>query len=361
MKDFEIRRDREFLMKRMGDISQLAGAKRYELLDGKAKGVEAVDIKTGTGLEFTVLPGRGMDIAWAGFRGVPVSYISKTGIVSPAYYESDGMNWLRSFFAGLLTTCGLSNVGGPCEEEDELLGMQKYGLHGRISNSAADNVCVSEEWQDNDYIITVSGRLRESVLHGENLSLRRVISAKMGENRLTVRDVVENEGFKENPLMLLYHINFGYPILDDGSRLVCSSADITPNDSLARGNLDIYDAMNAPEKGARENLYFHDLNAAGDGTAYAGLINERLELGAYVKFNKAQLPKLAQWKQLSEAEYVLGIEPSNCYPVGRVEQRKRGGLEYLKPGEKRVFELEIGLLTDLKQITEFEGMAKSRV
>jgi hypothetical protein len=56
---------------------------------------------------------------------------------------------------------------------------------------------------------------------------------------------------------------------------------------------------------------------------------------------------------LSESEYVLGIEPGNCIPVGRKEQKARGGLEYLKPGEKREFMIEIGMLTDRNQIKEF--------
>ena len=103
MKPFPIPPDRTHLMQRMGDISQLAGLKRHELADGKARGVEAVDFWTGSGFTFTVLPGRGMDIAWAAYKGVPVGYISKTGITSPAYYESEGFRWLRNFFGGLLT------------------------------------------------------------------------------------------------------------------------------------------------------------------------------------------------------------------------------------------------------------------
>lgn len=106
MKTFEINKNHDFLMKRMGDISQLAGLKRYEMLDGKARGVEAVDFKTGTGFQFTVLPGRGMDIAWASYQGVPISYMSKTGIVSPAYYNPEGMNWLRSFLPVCLQPAG---------------------------------------------------------------------------------------------------------------------------------------------------------------------------------------------------------------------------------------------------------------
>ncbi len=354
MKDFSLCCDRKFLMQRLGNISQFAGAKRYWLADGKAQGVEAVDIKTGGGFAFTVLPGRGMDIAWAEYRGVPVAYMSKTGIASPAYYEKDGVQWLRTFFAGLLTTCGLSNVGGPCDETEPVVGSQHHGLHGRISNMAADNVCVREEWRGDAYVMTVSGRMREAMLHGENLTLRREITATLGENRLFIRDVVENEGFAEKPLMLLYHINAGYPVLDAGSRLICASQTIIPVTDLAKTEIAQYAKFGAPENAAPERVYFHDLATDGQGQAAAAVVNDALELGLYVRFDKRQLSRFTEWKQLSTAEYVVGLEPGNCWPIGRIEQRKRGSLEMLPPGEKRIFEVEIGILSGREAIAGFE-------
>ena len=116
MKDFILRNDPQYLAERMGDLSQIAGVKRYTLAEGKAAGVEAVDVETGGGLCYTVLPGRGMDIARLTYKGVPVSFMSKTRVVGPQYYEPEGFNWMRSFFGGMLTTCGLSNAGIPCED-----------------------------------------------------------------------------------------------------------------------------------------------------------------------------------------------------------------------------------------------------
>ena len=128
---------------------------------------------------------------------------------------------------------------------------------------------------------------------------------------------------------------------------------------MAKENLVEYDLVGQPIGGARENVYYHSPNADAEGVTYAAVVNDELEIGVYVKFNKNQLPKLIQWKQLSEAEYVIGIEPANCLPVGRAEQKKRGGLEYIKPGEKRKFELEIGVLTDNRQIEEFRKIVES--
>ena len=108
--------DCDSLRRRVGRMSQIAGARSCVLTSGAARGVEAVDVKTGTGFEFTVLPGRALDIAWASYRGVALGYIAKTGVVAPAFFSEQGATgFLRNFFAGLLTTAGLSNIGVPSE------------------------------------------------------------------------------------------------------------------------------------------------------------------------------------------------------------------------------------------------------
>ena len=120
------------LLKRVGDISQLAGARECTLESGKSRGVSVVDVKTGSGLNFTILPDRGMDIAWADYKGIALGFISKTGIVAPSYYEPNGNDFLRGFYGGLLTTCGLTYMGTACVDNGKSLG-----LHGRASNTPA--------------------------------------------------------------------------------------------------------------------------------------------------------------------------------------------------------------------------------
>ena len=353
MSNFSFNKNRIFLQKRIGSISQIAGLKRYSFTEGKAKGIEAIDVKTGSGLSFTVLPGRGMDIAWAEFKGIPFSYISKTGLVSPQYYESGKMEWLRTFFAGLLTTCGLSNVGGPCNEEHPVLGERHFGLHGRISNMAADNVCINEEWKGDDFTMMISGRLRESVLHGENLVLKRTIQTSLGAKSFFIHDVLENEGLDDQPLMVLYHINIGYPVLDENSRFICNSKEIIPVGNRSTETIDLFSQMQAPVKGEPEHLFFHDFKSDEDGMTCCALVNPDLEFGVYLKYNKTQLPKFSQWKMLAEAEYVMGMEPGNCNPVGRVEAKRNGSIEILKAGERKETDLEIGILSTTKEIEEF--------
>jgi len=175
----------------------------------------------------------------------------------------------------------------------------------------------------------------------------------MGKSSLLIHDVIENEGFADQPLMVLYHVNLGYPLLDDGSRMVCNSKTITPNSDIAREEIDQYNVIGPPVPGAFERLYFHDPVPDADGYAAAALVNETLELGAYVRFRKDQLPNLIQWKQLGAAEYVLGMEPANCLPLGRIKQRERGELEILPPGGKKEVELEIGILDGADAIADF--------
>ena len=139
----------------VGDISQLADAREGRLVDGRSDGMRVIDVKTAKGLSFSILPSRGMDIAWASYKGLPLSFISKAGVVHPAYFEKDGMGFLRSFTCGMLTTCGLTYMGAPCEDENEMLG-----LHGRISNIPAQNVSILKEWNGNRYEINVSGEVQ---------------------------------------------------------------------------------------------------------------------------------------------------------------------------------------------------------
>jgi len=211
--------------------------------------------------------GRGMDIAWTQYRGMPVNYMSKTGIVSPAYYESEGMNWLHNFFAGTLTTCGLLNVGGPEKMEHPVIGERIYGLHGRISNSGAEQVALFEGWENGKYVMKVSGMVQEGILHGEHLTLRREISTELGSKEFRIKDVVTNHAAVAQDIMLLYHINVGYPILDCGSRMIAASKEIIGQSEEAEREIDQATVCSEPILGLAERCYAHDLYTDA-GTPY---------------------------------------------------------------------------------------------
>lgn len=338
------------ILKYVGDLTQIFGVKEYTLTGGKSQGVRAVDVKNGTGLEFTVLPDRCMDIAWLSYKGINFSYISKTGIVSPQYYNEAGFNFLRSFYAGFLTTCGLRNVGTPCVENGE-----SFGLHGRISNTPAENVYSGIEWCDDKPVVRIRGRMREARVFGENMILEREIVCRCGENKFTIEDRVENYGFVEEPLMILYHFNLGYPLLQESAVLFAPTWEVRPRDEEAQKGIENYTRFQKPTPGYNEQVFYHDLRCDDNGNTCVALINDKLELGVAIRFNKNELFNFTQWKMMGEGEYVLGLEPCNCYVCGREESKKKGTIEYLKPGEIRKFKIEVEILDGMGSIDKLKN------
>ena len=347
--------DKRACMARIGHMSQLAGVRRSFICEGRARDVEALDFDNGTGLRFTVLPGRCMDISAANYKCVPLCFVAKPGLAQGAEYEPQGMGWLHGFFAGLLTTCGLSNVGDPCDDVDPELGIVHHGLHGRISKTGADNVGYASAWnEDGRFVLNATGRMREAVLHSENLTLTRNISTEMGSNTIIIVDAVENECFSALPLTILYHINPGYPILSEHSRIILPTAGVTPGTDAAVRSPNSYNDFHAPVRDKEQFVYVHDMRADGEGMSCAALVNEALELGLYVRYDTRNLPVFAQWKCLGEGDYVVGLEPANSMSVSRVKMREMGRLQMIEPGEIKKFRVEIGVLDGLDAIRAFE-------
>lgn len=360
MKEWKVNVNKKELLRHMGSISQVGGLKRYELTEGRAKGVEAVDVITGSGLEFTVLSGRCMDLNWTRYKGVPISWQSKAELTSGAYLEQNGMEWLRSFYGGMLTTCGFSNAGGPCQEERRIFGLQNYGLHGRLAHIPATQVCCKECWKGEKYVMTVEGQMRQSAVHGENMVLHRTITAKLGEKRLWLHDEIENEGHTAEALLLLYHMNFGYPLLSKKSRLAVNSESIWGADSTAEQEMELCKRFHEPVHLQDERCYFHELRTDAEGNTRLALINEELELGVSLRFNRKQLPCLTEWKMLAESEYVLGLEPGNVNPIGRTQAKEQNKLQFLEPGEAHMVDIELEVLDGPEELAgaekEIEGL-----
>lgn len=332
------------LKKYLGRMDQLAGIQTCILQDGKAWTSRCAYVYTGTGLEFTVYLDRCMDISQARYKGFPLGWRSTPGDVAPFYYEPEGIRWLRSYFGGLLTTCGLTNVGPPCEKS-ELSG---DGLHGRISNTPAEDVCIEKKWIDDKYTLILRGKMRQSALFMENLVLEREIKTYLGAKAFWIKDVVTNEGFRKSPFMILYHINIGWPVVREGAKVCIPAKRTTPRDKVAESGLDPWHEITSPAEEYSERVYFHTLDESLEEAVIGifhpvSLIDEDFR-GVYIKYNPMKLPKLVQWKMLGAGEYVIGLEPSNAGVLGRDETERRGEMDYLMPGEIRTYELEIGVI-----------------
>lgn len=327
----------------IGSIAQIGGIKEYELKSGKSKGVSAIDVNLGHGLRFTVLPDRGMDIAWCDYKGVPISYISKTGIVSPEYFEPTGLGFLKGFYCGLLTTCGMTYMGAPCKD-----GEEELGLHGKISNIPATEVHATGEWIDKNYVMRVGGKVTESSVFGPNVTLKREYTSVLGDKKILMKDEIENNGFKKEPFMLLYHFNLGYPLLNENSILYTSSSEVFPRDEEAKKGEKEWNKFQKPTLDYREQVFYHTINTKK--TNYGCLYNPKLELGVYIKFNNEYLNNLIQWKMMGKGEYVLGIEPGTANVDGRDKVRQSGKLQYIEPQETKTVEIEIGIIEGKEEL-----------
>jgi hypothetical protein len=349
---------REELRERVGDIRQICGVRRFIFSDGPEKGVEAIEFRTGAGLRFLVLPDRGMDISMAEFKGVPLSWISSVGEVSPHFFEPEDFGWLRTFYGGLLTTCGLTYAGAPCVDKGKRLG-----LHGRASCIPARDVTAGGDWEGEDYVMRCRGKVRETSVFGEDLLLKREITTRLGGSSLRIHDIVENMGYEPVEHMIIYHINLGFPVVDDGSLLISPTLELIPRDEEAREGMESYNRFHAPIQGYKEKVYYHKLAHDGDGWTSAAIVNEGFDggkgIGVYVRFNLFQLPNLVEWKMMGRGMYVVGVEPANCLVEGRDVERERGTLVILDPGERREYELEIGVLSSRDEIDGFKRSVES--
>lgn len=337
------------LLKKCGSISQLARVNRYTFSEGKAKGLDAVDINNGSGLDFTVLLGRTLDIHWCQYKGINLSYITKNMLVGPQYVQEGTDGWLRSFNGGLLTTCGIASSGAPSVDLGESLN-----LHGRIGNAPAEQVAVESYWEGEDYIIRVRGNSYETKLFGENLKLSREIQVKLGENKIYIHDKIENLGYIPSPIMMVYHMNFGYPLLDEGAKMYITSRKSTPTSDISKEKASCQYDVEPPQHGVEENVYFHEMDPER-GYGLAALINPKLlenGLGVYIKTDLEELPYFTQWKMMGEGEYVVGLEPCNCMTLGREKERQRGTLRMIQPGEIKDFKIEVGIIEDAEEFLE---------
>jgi len=345
-------KSRKYLLEHIGRLSQIGGISHFTHEDGKAKGVSTLRVRTARGLEFWVVPDKGMDIFEAAFSGRSLCWHSPVGVVHPAYYSSRGTEWLKSFAGGLLCTCGLTTVGIPSDDEGENLG-----LHGSISNTPAENVNWSEIWEGDDCKLTVSGKVRETSVHGHNLLLERTITTSLNSVSLSVRDVIENQGFRPSPLMVLYHFNFGFPLLTERSLIYCPSQAIEPINALSSRSADRWDNFEPPEKAIDERVYFHKMRPDPMGKVTVVLVSDsdHPEFGISLSYDGEALPQFIQWKMPGTNHFALGLEPANCKILGRDKERAAGTLQTLLPGERREFWLELNILEGTKQIADAIG------
>ena len=354
---------REQLLRRVGHISQVGGVQLLAAEDGPARGVRQLEFRTGTGLVFKVGLERGLDVGYCEYRGHSLAWIPPTKLPGPWYFQQpEGFGWLRTALGGFNNTCGLLHIGNP-ETADvahynfPARPVDTYGVHDRAALLPGQLLSYCERWEGDDCLLEAAGEVVQAQAYGENLRLTRRYTGRLGESRFAMHDVVENAGYLRTSHMYLYHLNIGFPFVEAGAELVAPFAAQPPR--VLFGNVsqpDEYRSFIAPTRNWVQQTFQHSLQAEPDGRVPVAIINPALNggagLGLYVIYNRAQFPNYIEWRMMGEGQYAVGIEPCTS-GFGRTEVEAAGQMIWLEPGDRREYDLEVGILDGAEAIQAF--------
>ena len=322
------------MMKYLGSMQQAAYIRPLTYAEGRSTGLKAYEVKNGP-LCYKVLCDKCLDVGELSYKGVNISFLSKPGLQGRNAYDTNGDEAIRSIMGGMFFTSGIESICAPCTID----GVD-YPMHGRMRTTPAEHLSADAFWAEDEYHLRASGEMREAALFGENMVLRRSVETVYGTKTMTVTDTFENEGFRDEPLMLLYHINLGWPFLDEHLRLHLPTRSVTARDADGQGHEAEYDRMDPPKDNEPEYVFIHDLKTDVDGNTCAIAVNEALGLGFKIGWNVKNLPFFMEWKSTASGDYVIGLEPANSSVYGRPWHEERNSVHRLAP-----FATETNVLT----------------
>ena len=305
-------------------------------------GMRIIEVYNSSGLTFTLLPDRGLDIWTAHYHGIPLTWISQGAPHPPDH----GSPWLRQFNGGLLTTCGLQHAG-PAQVDDQT--GEERGVHGNYTRLRAEILRSEGRWDGDVYTLDLKGQVGEACLFGEQFRLERTYRITLGVPGFEMVDVVSNLSDAPAPFMLLYHFNVGYPLVRQGARLDVPASATFPRDETARHGYESWERYDAAQTGYAEQVFYHHV-LQSDGVAKVLLSND--DMGLLFAWDTRNAPYLTQWKNLRRGIYVCGIEPGNCVPEGQNTARSEGRLVTLRPGEAQTFTSRLNILDGLDAIVQ---------
>lgn len=298
-------------------MAEVATAVQAIVTDGGAIGCRALDVRVWDGIDVRILPDRGFDIGAAWYRGAPIAWTSAVGEVGPLP-SPRGDEWEQAWPGGLVSTCGLHNVGEPSEG---------YGLHGTVAHRPARDVRVERRDEDERVVVEARARVVDGGALAGVLVLDRSISTSTGVGRLELVDTVSNPGSVPLPAPLLYHVNFGAPLWAADSFVTIGGGE----------------PKRAPEAiaGGAEEVQEHRLVADANGWAHAVITSPATGLRVEVSWDADTLDRVHQWVHPAPEVWALAIEPANCSVAGRASDRAEGRLPMLAGGETRTTRLRI--------------------
>lgn len=348
-------------------LDAVGSVRLVELQEGSERGIRVIEFRNAAGLGFEVMVDRAMDIGSASYRGREFAWRSPTGFRHPAFHEySDegGLSWLRSF-SGLTVTAGLDHtlftaVSDASHHNYPHRPTIWNGLHGRVANIPARLIGHGVDKRDGGIILWAEGVVNQAAIFGEYLTLRRRIECDADGNEIRLIDRVRNSGFDQQPHMLLYHINFGWPLLAEGTRFVAPIIEtLWRTDSVSEQGAS-HIVMPPPQKDFVEQVYEHSLGVGSDHRTSAMLVNDRLEWAVEYSWDARVFPCFFQWMHLREGSYAIAFEPSTNHVGGRPAAEEDQSLIWLDHGEERVYRSSFVVHSGAAQIAAAEDLCMSR-
>lgn len=319
-------------------------------LGGRAHGVEIVRIDTGAAV-IHVLPTRGMAIWNIECDSVRFGWDSPVdGPVHPSIvpiHDPNGLGWLEGFDE-LLVRCGLESNGAP--EHDDA-GTLVYPLHGRIGNLPADGLEI--EYDEASGRLELVGDFRESRLFFTNFRLRSRLRVHVGSPVVEILDDVTNERSTPATMQLLYHINVGVPVLEEGAKLLMPVEELAPKDSLSGSEIENWNEYGAPQSGYTERVYFAKLRGDETNQTSAMLQNVSADKGFAVTYGTKTLPRFIIWKNTADRAdgYVTGLEPATNFPNERSFEASQNRVIELEPEQTVSFRVTLQPCTDAESVS----------
>ncbi len=287
---------------KLSHLSQICSARRYVLTEGAERGLEIIDCDNGK-LRFLLNVSKALDMPQLWHESTNLSFVSKNGLVAK------DRSFLDRFEGGMLYTCGMDSVGG----------RDGYELHGSLHNTPA-RVTFLQSDKDG---ICVEAEIRSTALFGKHLLLKRRIHTAQGSSKVTVTDTLINEGYAPEDYCLLYHVNLGYPMLDEGTRIEAEPLSVIPRTPWAKAGQDEIFSMSGAIPGREEQCWFLTMKEPR-----VSLVNEGLGKHFVLSWSGDTLPHFVEWKSMASGDYALGLEPSTT--------ELDGGFAYrtIAPGER---------------------------
>ena len=296
---------------KISNFSQICSLRRYTYTDGKEKGIEVIDCDNGK-IRFLLNASKALDVMQLYHEGQNMSFISKNG------FTARETPFLNRFEGGMVYTCGLDSLGG----------REGFELHGTLHNTPA-RVTLAKCDENG---VCVEAIIEDTQLFGKNLALCRKVSSSLGSDKVTIEDTLINKGFAEDNYCILYHINLGYPMLDNGAKIVADIAGFETRTEWAAKNADGKFTVTESIPNNEETCYFLDMNKPE-----ISLVNENIGKKFTVAYSKDTLPCFVEWLSMASGDYALGFEPASTTLDGGFKYARIGA------GEKVNFKIELSV------------------